>query len=338
MEIVVTLPADLRSTLFTPDLEARLDALGDVDRNESDEQLSVAALRERIPGKDVCVTGWGSQKLTGAVVENADDLALLAHVGGSVAPYASEALYDRGVSVCSAVREMAPYVAEGTLGMILASLRDLPRYDAALKRGEWNPKSAADDTLFGASVGLVGLGSVGEELLDLLAPFGVEVSVYDPYIDSERLADYDFAELTDLATVLETSAVVSVHAAMTPETIGLLDAERLARLPDDALLVNTARGAIVEQDALIRELETGRIGAALDVFEPEPLAEDSALCDLDNVLLVPHRAGSPSRWRLAAAMVEEIERFAADQPLEHRVSRERFGLMTDESLSVADSE
>ena len=335
MEILITLPTDLRSTLFTPDLDARFDALGDVDRNESDEQLSVAALRERISGKDVCVTGWGSPKLTGEVLENADDLGLLAHVGGSLAPYASEALYDRGVAVCSAVREMAPYVAEGTLGMILASLRDLPRYDAALKRGEWNPKSG-DDTLFGASVGLVGLGSVGMKLLDLLAPFGVEVSVYDPYIDSERLADDDFAELAGLDTVLETSEVVSVHAAKTPETIGLLDAERLACLPDGALLVNTARGAIVEQDALIRELETGRIGAALDVFEPEPLAEDSALCDLDNVLLVPHRAGSPSRRRLAAAMVEEVERFAADQPLEHRVSRERFGLMTDESLTGDD--
>lgn len=336
MDILVTLPTGLRETLVSEDLERRLEALGDVAYNESDEQFTEATLRERIEGIDVCVTGWGSPTLTADVIRAADDLALVAHVGGSLAPYASEALYEQGISVCSAVREMAPYVAEGTLGMILASLRDLPRYDAALERGEWPGKTEGDATLLGASVGLVGLGSVGEELLDLLAPFGVDVSIYDPYVEADRIADYDSAELADLGATLRGADVVSIHAAKTRETIGLLDAERLASLPDGALLVNTARGAIVDQDALIEELETGRIAAALDVFEPEPLPEDSALRGVDNALLVPHRAGSPSRQRIAAAMVEEIERFAADEPLEHRIPREQFRLMTDESLTADD--
>lgn len=334
MDILVTLPDELRDSLVTDDVEERLEALGDVHWNETGGQFSEAMLRERIDGIDICVTGWGSPKLTNEIVDAAGDLRLVVHIGGSVAPIASEALYDRGIPVCSAVHEMAPYVAEGILGMLLASLRELPRYDAALGRGDWPQDDDGDATLFGASVGFVGLGSVGEALLDLLAPFGVEVSVYDPYVGKDRIVGYDFAELGSLEEVLQNADIVSIHAAKTHETLGLLDAERLGQLPDGALLVNAARGAIVEQEALVEVLRTGRIAAALDVFEPEPLPADSALRTFDNVLLVPHRAGSPSRRRIAEAMVEEVERFAADEPLEHRISRERFRLMTDEALTT----
>jgi phosphoglycerate dehydrogenase-like enzyme len=337
MNILVTLPDELRESLMTDDLKERLNALGDVHRNETDGQFNEAALRERITEIEVCVTGWGSPKFTEEVLDAAENLRLVAHVGGSVAPVASEALYDRKILVCSAVSEMAPYVAEGILGMTLASLRELPRYDAALERGKWPQGSDGDATLFGASVGFVGLGSVGEELLNLLAPFGVEVSIYDPYVNEDQIASHDIAEFTSLEETLRSSDIVSIHAAKTRETLGMLDTKRLGQLSDGALLVNAARGAIVEQQALIEELQTGRIAAALDVFEPEPLPEDSALRTLDNALLVPHRAGSPSRQRIAAAMVKEVERFAADEPLEHRISREQFRLMTDEALTSTDA-
>jgi phosphoglycerate dehydrogenase-like enzyme len=336
MNILVTLPDELRESLMADDLKERLTALGDVYWNETGGQFSEAALRERITGIEVCVTGWGSPKFTEEVLDMAENLRLVAHVGGSVAPVASEALYNRKIPVCSAVSEMAPFVAEGILGMTLASLRELPWYNAALEQGEWPQQSNSDATLFGASVGFVGLGSVGEALLDLLAPFGVEVSIYDPYVTEDRIAGHDIAELTTLEETLRSSDIVSIHAAKTRETLGMLDAERLGQLPDGALLVNAARGAIVEQKALIEELRTGRIAAALDVFEPEPLPEDSALRTLDNALLVPHRAGSPSRRRIAAAMVKEVERFVADEPLEHQISHKQFRLMTDESLTATD--
>jgi phosphoglycerate dehydrogenase-like enzyme len=336
MDILVTIPDELRDSLMSDNLEERFETLGNVRWNESGGQFSEAVLRKRIDGIDICMTGWESPKLTDEILDTAEDLRLVVHVGGSVASVASEALYDEDIPICSAVREMAPYVAEGILGMTLASLRDLSHYDMALERGDWPQQNDSDATLFGASVGFVGLGSVGEALLDLLVPFGVEVSVYDPYVDEERIAEYDFVELSSLEEALRDSDVVSVHAAKTRETLGMLDAERLGQLPDGALLVNAARGAIVEQEALIEELRTGRIAAALDVFESEPLPADSPLRTLDNTLLVPHRAGSPSRRRIAEAMVEEVERFVADEPLEHQISREQFRLMTDEALTSAD--
>lgn len=338
MDILVTLPHELRGTLISDALEERIEALGNVHWNTSGGQFTESTLRDRIKGVNICVTGWRSPAFTESVVEAADDLELVVHIGGTVAPIASEALYDRDIPICSAITEMAPFVAEGILAMILSTLRDLPHHDAALKQGEWSEEDEPDPTLFGASVGFVGLGSVGEALLDLLAPFGVDVSVYDPYIDNERLADYGFAGRTGLKDLFQEADVVSIHAAKTRETIGMVDAECLAQLPDGALLVNTARAAIIEQEALFDELRTGRISAALDVFKPEPLPVNSELRDFENVLLVPHRAGIPSQRRIAEAMTEEVERFVTGNSLRHRIPREHFQLMTDEALNSVDKD
>ena len=332
MELLVTLPNDLRATMFTPGLEDRLQKLGNVHWNRSNEQWSSEQLSQRINGIDVCVTGWGSPKLTTEVLDSAPDLKLVAHIGGSVAEIASDELYNREILISSGIDEMAPFVAEGILGMILASLRELPTLDAALKQGDWPQPDEPDPTLFGASIGFVGLGAVGEALLDLLRPFNVSVAVYDPYIEDERLSAFEYAEQAPLNETLDTQ-VVSIHAARTAETIGLLDADRLAHIPDGSLLVNAARGAIVDEAALVEELQSKRLFVALDVFESEPLPDDSNLRECRNTLLIPHRAGNPAQRRLAPVAIKEIERFVNNDPLEHSISRQRYELMTDESLS-----
>lgn len=346
MDLLVTYP-DLptREVLYPDDLAARLESLGDVDWNESEEQFTPAELRDRLESVDVCVTGWGCPTLSDAVLEGVDDLQLelVAHVGGSIATVASPALYDRGVAVCSANRTMAPFVAEGILAYTLTALREIPTFDADLTAGEWPEATGAaseipqTETLFGASIGFVGLGDVGRELLALLEPFDPIVRVYDPYLSADELDDVDCAELTDLESALETADVVSIHAAKTPETLHLLDADRLASLPVGCLLVNAARGAIVDEDALIAELRSGRISAALDVFKTEPLPEESPLRDLENALLGPHVAGAPVRHRLTETIIDEIERFATGEPLQHRHSRERYERMTRDRLEADDA-
>jgi phosphoglycerate dehydrogenase-like enzyme len=339
MNLLVTLPeGETRETLLQPAIRERLAELGDVTWNPHSRQFTPTELRDRLRTTDVLVSGWGCPTLDSTVLADANDLRLVVHVGGSVGVVASHDLYDHDVTVCSAVRVMGRFVAEGIVTYALAALRDVPALDAELAAGEWNRDRQRAGTLFGASVGFVGLGTVGRALLDLLDPFDVDVSVYDPYVAEDALAGHENARMADLERVLAESTVVSVHAAKTPETIGLLDAERLARLPDGALLVNAARGAIVDEAALIAELRTGRIDAALDVFETEPLPPDSELRSLDNAVLGPHMAGSPTRERMAAAMAEEVARFAANEPLEHVIPRERFERMTDDRLSADDGE
>lgn len=337
--ILVTIPeGDTRQTLVPADLRNRLEGLGDVTWNPRARQFSPDELRDRLRGTDVLVTGWGCPTLGGTVLSDADDLQLVVHVGGSVAAYATPELFERDITICSAIRVMGRFVAEGILAYALAALREVPALDAELEAGEWNGDRRRTETLFEKRVGFVGLGTVGRALLDLLDPFGVEVLVYDPYVSATELDEYEHARLADLDATLAESAVVSVHAAKTPETIHMLDADRLARLPDDSLLVNAARGALIDEEALVAELKTGRISAALDVFETEPLPSDSELRSLDNVVLGPHVAGAPTRERMAAAMFEEIERFVADDPLEHTISRQRFELMTDDRLVTDDGE
>lgn len=336
MRILVTYPNARRSdTLYPPSVVERLESLGEVDWNDTDDQLSQAELRTRLEDVDVCVTGWGTRELSADVIADADSLELVAHVGGSVASIASPALYDRGIPVCSANHVMAPFVAEGILSYVLASFRNVVDYDVGITQGGWPDKTdPLSKSLYEATVGFVGLGAVGRNLLELLEPFGVTVDVYDPYVASDDLSAFEFASLADLESTLEGSDVVSIHASKTPETLHMLDADRLGLLPDGSLLVNAARGAIVDEDALVEELETGRISAALDVYEEEPLPESHPLRTLDNTVLGPHVAGSPCRRHLADAVVSEIERYAAGEPLEHAIPRERYEKMTRDWLEA----
>lgn len=337
MDVLVTLPdGQLCDLLIPADLRERLEAVGDVVWNPTGDQFAPEELAERLDGVEVCVTGWGTTKLDADVIDAVDsfDLDLLAHVGGSVASVASPAVYDRGVAVTSANRVMATFVAEAVLAYALATLRDVPAFDRELRAGEYPNGGERTRTLFGERVGFVGLGAVGTDLLDLLAPFDVEVRVYDPYVDDDALDAYGFASFADLETVLSESTVVSVHASLTRETLHLLDADRLATLPDGALLVNAARGAIVDQSALVEELRDGRIRAVLDVYEDEPLPADDPLRSLDAAVLQPHVAGSPAHDYLAETVVAEVERYAVGDPLDHAVSRERFERMTNDQLSA----
>lgn len=337
MDILVTIPeGDLRDLFFPPARRERLESFGDVHWNPKSDQFTPSELGDRLAGVDVCVTGWGTPKLDETVLQRADDLELVTHVGGSVASIGSHALYDAGVSVCSANAVMAEYVAEGILGYVLADLREIPTLDASIKAGGWQPEDADPRSLYGTTVGFVGLGAVGRNLLELLDPFDVEVLLYDPYVSDEEVAAHEAVERAGLEETLRSADVVSIHAPKTEETLHMIDAERLGQLSDGAVLVNAARGDIIDQDALVDELQTGRISAVLDVYHEEPLPDDSPLRSLDDVILQPHVAGHPSRYHTPDTVLDEIDRFSQGEPLEHSISRDRFQMMTNDRLSADD--
>jgi phosphoglycerate dehydrogenase-like enzyme len=328
MDILVTIPdGELRETFFPERLRERLESLGTVEYHDATEDLSETELRDRIAGVDVLVTGWGSPQVTAEVLDAADDLELVAHTGGSVGSLASDAVYDAGVAVVSANDVMAEFTAEHAFALLLSDLRAVPDLDRGMGFGEWAGDETDIRTLYDREVGLVGLGTVGRTLLDYLEPFDVAVSVYDPYVDPEDLTEFPHAELTDLETALD-SSVVSVHAARTEETVGMLDAERLAQVPDDALFVNTARAEIVDETALIEELKSGRFRCALDVYHEEPLPPEAELRQVDGALLTPHVGGSQIRPPLTEAVLDDIERFQRGEELAHAIPRPQWETMT----------
>ncbi len=328
MRIHVAMPdTGLCTDFFPPAVRDRLTSIGTVTWNETTENYTEAELRKRVKGVDVLITGWGSTQVTGTVLSGADNLRLLAHAGGTVADIASRDVYEDRIPVVSANDVMADHTAEHTIAALLAERRAISALDTSMHSGEWNRADHEINTLYDATISLVSLGTIGHKLIEHLVPFEPNVRVYDPYVNKSVLEDYPFATFVDLDTALN-AEIVSIHAARTPETEGMIDAEHLSTIPDGGLLVNTARAEIVEEEPLLKELRSGRLSAVLDVHHEEPLPEEHELRSLENVLLTPHVGGSQIRPPLAAAVVDDIERFAAGEPLKHRIPREQWETMT----------
>ena len=331
MKILLTAPIAHWSARYFPDhLLERLAKLGELRLNETGEQLSREDVMKMISDVDVVLTHWGSIQYDAEMLDKAPNLKLIAHCAGTVAHIASEESYKRGIQTLSANPIMCKYVAEWTLGAIINGLREFRRQDKIMRDGLWHRSSDVTRSLFDITIGLVGMGAIGRILLDLLAPFGCQVLIYDPFINEDALAKWPNARLASFEEVMH-CPVVSLHASKTPQTYHMINAESLAMMPDGGLLINSARAALIDTEALIAELQSGRISAALDVFDKERCAQDERLLAcVDNTLLQSHMAAVPAGDCMTEAIVEDIERFARGESMVYTVSVEKFRLMTQE--------
>lgn len=259
---------------------------------------------------------------TAAMIAGAPKLRLIQKIGTGVNTIDLEAARARGIAVCNLPGTNAPAVAEMALALMLAALRRLPLLDWATRAGEgWRLDPALQDSfleLGGRSVGLVGYGAVPRHLAPILRAMGCRVlyTARAPRPDSPDT----FKPLPDL---LAESDVVSLHLPLTPETERLIDAAALARMKPGAVLVNTARGGLVDQPALVAALKAGRLGAAgLDVFAEEPVAAADPLFDVANLVVAPHVAWLTTGTfdRSFALAAENCRRLREGRPLLHRVA------------------
>jgi phosphoglycerate dehydrogenase-like enzyme len=304
--------------LFPADL---LERLGALTRLEPDLVLTsfgtdraVTALRR----VDVLVTGWGCPRIDGEVLAAAPRLRAVIHAAGSVKGHIDPAVFDRGITVSSAAQANAVPVAEYTVAaLVLAAKQALTRarwYAQDRTAQDW--RSGIGTGLYGRTVGIVGASRTGRLVVDRLRAFDVHVLLADPYLDAGECAALG-AELVGTDELFRRSDLVSIHAPALPETRHLVDARRLDLLRDGATLVNTARGSLVDTEALTRHCAAGRITAVLDVTDPEPLPLEHPLLHLPNVLVTPHLAGSQGHElrRLGEFTVSEVARFAGGEPL-----------------------
>jgi phosphoglycerate dehydrogenase-like enzyme len=313
--------AAARERLFAPSSLARLREVADVDPDAVHSELGSPAARAALEPAEVLLTGWGCPPVDEAVLAAAPRLRAIVHAAGSAKRLVTPACWARGILVSTAAAANAQPVAEYTLAAILlANKAALPA-----ARG-YRERRAGIDALaeypevgnYGKTVGLVGASRVGRRVIELLAPFDLRVLVSDPYLDEAEAVGLG-VQRRELDELLACADVVSLHAPALPATRHLLDRRRLGLLRDGAVLVNTARGSLVDHDALLAELRTGRISAVLDVTEPEPLGADSPLFTLPNVVLTPHIAGALGTEvrRLGDSAIEEIARYAAGRPFAH---------------------
>lgn len=304
---------------------AALDEPARVDAFDDAESLG------RLADIEYLITGWGAPVLGPDVLEAAPRLRGVLHTGGSVKNLVTDHFWDRGIVVTSAAEANAIPVAEFTIATILMEAKRVPIYVEGYAStrevaGAWRDQVAPSVT-FGGVVGLVGFSRVGRRVAQLLRPFGFEVLVADPYTTTEAVVAAG-ASLVELDTLMSGSDIVSIHAPELPSTLNLLDARRINSMRPGAVLINTARGSLVDTDALIERCRLGLLRAVLDVTDPEPLPADSPLFGAPGVVLSPHIAGAMHRetLRLADSALDALEALERGQAPGHSVDRSLLNL------------
>jgi D-3-phosphoglycerate dehydrogenase len=253
--------------------------------------------------------------ITTRVIDGAPHLSIIARHGVGVDAVDLETATRRGIVVTTTGSENAAAVAEYTFALLLALVRKVLLADRGMRKREWSREFLVGMELDGRMLGIVGLGAIGRRVARQANGFGMRVLAFDPKIQD---AQDPGIVLTSLEALLERSDVVTLHTRLTSETARLIDARALARMKPGAYLVNTARGEVVEQEALIAALCSGALGgAALDTYEHEPLPADSPLRWLSNVVLSPHVAGQTGAALVRVAMSAAqaiLDEFAGRRP------------------------
>ncbi|MGS2615485.1 2-hydroxyacid dehydrogenase [Micromonospora sp. LZ34] len=277
-------------------------------------------LIEALRGVRICVTQMAP--ITRKVLEAAPDLELVCVSRGGPVNVNLEAATERGVAVCSAPGRNAAATAEHTVAMILAAIRRIASTHQDLLHGTWRGDYYRYDSvgpeLGGSRVGLVGFGAIGSRVARILHAFGARVLVHDPYVTADQVNG--IAELTSLDDLLLRSHIVSLHARVTPETTGMIRAAQLAAMPAGSVIVNCARGALLDYDAVCDALDAGHLfGAAFDVFPEEPIPAGSRLLSTPNIVLTPHLAGASKETAANAARIVagEVGRYLRGEPLRY---------------------
>ncbi|KQV84376.1 hydroxyacid dehydrogenase [Rhizobium sp. Root1220] len=302
----------------------RLGAIGNLLDTVPLERFDDGRARRILAEADVLITGWGSPYLGPDVLGAAPNLRLVAHAAGTVKGIVDEQVFGAGIVVTHAAEANSLPVAEFTMaGIIFAGkqvfrFRDL--YVADRNRSRTHLMQRQPIGNYRRTVGIVGASRIGRRVIELLRPFGYRVLLFDPTVDAAGAIGLG-AEKVELADLMSCSDIISLHAPSLPSTQHMIGEAELSLMKDGATLINTARGALIDEAALLAALATGRIDAIIDVTDPEVPEAASTFYDLPNVFLTPHIAGAVGleRGRLGEMAVDEIERFAKGQPLLYHV-------------------
>ena len=278
-------------------------------------EAGVALLRERFevdldtesPLEDVIdrydgIVIRSATRLTGELIDRASRLKVIGRAGVGVDNVDVDAATRRGIVVANAPESTVVSAAEQTIGLIVALARNIPQAHGALKAGRWERSRWSGIELAGKSLGVIGFGRIGQQVARRATGLGMSVVAYDPFVGSERFRELGVERAETLDELLAAADVVTLHSPLTDETRALIDRDAIAKMRDGARLVNAARGALVDEEALVDALRSGKLaGAALDVFPSEPYA--GPLLELDQVVVTPHLAASTDEAQDRAGLI-----------------------------------
>jgi phosphoglycerate dehydrogenase-like enzyme len=315
---------ELAASIFSGEAHARLARVADVIADDVLTEFESDRARAVLAEAEVLITGWGCPAIDASVLDAAPNLRLLAHSAGTVKGHIDREAWRRGIAVTTAAQANGVPVAEYTLAFILLSAKAVFASAQHFSRlQDMSAKQLLPPTIgnLGSTVGIIGASRVGRRVLELLRPFSHRILLTSPELTEDDARELG-ATLVPLDRLMAESDVVSLHAPVLPSTIGMIGREQLALMKDGATFINTARGLLVDHDALRDEAVRGRINAVLDVTHPEPLPAGDPLYSLPNVILTPHVAGSMGNELplMGDFTITEVERFAAGEPLVYPVT------------------
>jgi D-3-phosphoglycerate dehydrogenase / 2-oxoglutarate reductase len=305
----ISIPDDSPPVLAPSAVFPALQARAELDYHDT-LPCSEDVLMERIGAAEVVLNIRSSSRFTARVLAACPRLRLLSVWGTGTDHVDLHAAARHGVAVTNTPGVSARSIAEHALALLFAVARRIPEMDAAMRRGAWPRGSSIE--LCGKTCGVIGYGAIGRHFARLAAALGMRVLLW-----TMHPAHYPGVEFAGLDEIFGASDVVSLHLRLSPETVGFVNAPQFARMKPNAILINTARGALVHEAALLDALTTGRIsGAGLDVFATEPLPPHHPLTRLGNVVLTPHCAGiTPEALEAGLRMaVDNIWDFLAGRP------------------------
>jgi len=263
----------------------RLHSLGELEVfNEPPK--TAQELKERIRAADIVIVGWS--ELTRGIIQSSKTLRMIS-IWATTCHYADlKAAAERGVVVTHVPSYAMEAVAEYTYALLLASIRRLSSADRHVRKGnfDWRPFGGVE--LHGKTLGIIGTGSIGCRVAEIAKAFGMQILAYDKYPNAKRAEEIGM-KYVDLLTLLKESDFVTIHVTLTPETEGMLGKKEIEIMKKGAVIINTSQGKVIDENALVKALKSGKIAfAGLDVFAEEPPAKNNPLFKLDNTILSPH--------------------------------------------------
>lgn len=322
MKIYVAQPRNQSSeTFLTQRAKREINMLGEVVYNETDRMPDAKMAGEQCPDAQILFIGWGSPRFDAEFLDAMPELKLIAYMGGGVADLVTEELENRGIILLSGNRVFARSVAEGCLAYILVALRRLEHYMKCARRGQWWTNDDFNNAgIIGKKIGLVGFGEVTRFIAQMLSVFGVEILISSNHLTEEEAKKYGAQKATN-DEIFSNCDIISIHSALNEKTKGSINRELMEKIKKGALFVNTARGAVVDEEAMVELLKEGRFNAALDVFSTEPIPTQghflTPLLDMENVVLIPHMAGPTldMREQVVLELVKDVKRFYNQEEL-----------------------
>ncbi len=276
---------------------------GDVEIDPLDTE---ERLIEKLKGKDVLFVRSKPQ-VTKKAIDSADKLRIICRPGVGLNNVDVEAAKAKGVKVINTPEATTISVAELTVGLALSMLRKIPPAHNSVKGGKWERSRFEGNELHGKTFGIMGFGKIGKALADRLKPFGLNILIYDPFVEKEVAESFGVAKVDGLHDFLSKCDILSIHVALTPQTKGILGVKEFAAMKKGAFFINIARGELVSTQALHDSLSSGHLaGAGLDVFEKEPPV-GNPLLSLENVVLTPHQGANTFEGQ-SRAMEEAIRK------------------------------